>query len=182
MFSCGRSSTTSDRKTRPVIEPVSWTLEEKPGQLVKVTRDGALRVPPEKFEAGQMMQWPDIKSDGVMIDGIMLESEMSPVGSVRGAVEPVLLAAKSEVFTPYFCRGVVAAAAPLAVVEAVTARVSVLPVVGSDLPTGLSAAVGVTEQLVVDLGNTLDKVGHGAGQSRVKSVISCFLGFGQWPF
>ena len=61
--------------TRPVIEPVSWTLEEKPGQLVKVTREGALRVPPEKFEAGQMMQWPDIKSDGVMIDGIMLESE-----------------------------------------------------------------------------------------------------------
>ena len=43
-------------------------------------------------------------------------------------------------------------------VEAVTARVSVLPVVGSELPTGLSAAVGVTEQLVVDLGDTLDKV------------------------
>ena len=55
-------------------------------------------------------------------------------------------------------------------VEAVTARVSVLPVVGSDLPTGLSAAVGVTEQLGVDLGNTLDKVGHGAGQSCVRMV------------
>ena len=111
-----------------------------------------------------MMQWPDNKSDGVMIDGIMLESEMSPVGSVWGAAEPVLLAAKSEVFTPVvFAGGVVAAAAPLAVVEAVTARVSVLPVVGSELPTGLSAAVGVTEQLVVDLGDTLDKVGHGAG-------------------
>ena len=156
--------------TRPVIEPVSWTLEEKPGQLVKVTREGALRAPPEQFEASQMMQWPDIKSDGVMIDGIMLESEMSPVGYVRDAAEPVLLAAKSEVSTPVIFAGgggVVAAAAPLAVVEAVTARVSVLPVVGSDLPTGLSAAVGVTEQLVVDLGNTLDKVGHGAGQSCV---------------
>ena len=47
-------------------------------------------------------------------------------------------------------------------VEAVTARVSVLPVVRSDLPTGLSAVVGVTKQLEVDLGNTLDKVGHGA--------------------
>ena len=55
-------------------------------------------------------------------------------------------------------------------VEAVTARVSVLPVVGSKLPTGLSAAVGVTEQLVVDLGDTLDKVGHGAGQSCVRIV------------
>ena len=55
-------------------------------------------------------------------------------------------------------------------VEAVTARVSVLPVVGSDLPTGLSAVVGVTKQLVVDLGNTLGKVGHGAGQSCVRMV------------
>ena len=45
------------------------------------------------------MQWPDIKSDGMMIDGIMLESEMSPVGSVRGA------AAKSEVFTPVIFAG-----------------------------------------------------------------------------
>ena len=55
-------------------------------------------------------------------------------------------------------------------VEAVTARVSVLPVVGSELPTGLSAVVGVTEQLVVDLGDTLDKVDHGAGQSCVRIV------------
>ena len=92
---------------------------------------------------------------------------------MRSAAEPVLLAAKSEVFTPVVFAGgggVVAAAAPLAVVEAVTARVSVLPVVKSELPTGLSAAVGVTEQLVVDLGDTLDKVGHGAGQLCVRIV------------
>ena len=56
-------------------------------------------------------------------------------------------------------------------VEAVTARASVLPVVGSELPTGLYAAVSVTEQLVVDLGDTLDKVGHGAGQSCVRIVL-----------
>ena len=42
----------------------------------------------------------DIKSDGVMIDGIMLASEMSPVGSVRDAAEPVSLAAKSEKCLP----------------------------------------------------------------------------------
>ena len=103
--------------TKPVIEPVSWSLEEELGQFVEVTRKGPSRVGPVKYEAGHMMQWPDIKSDGVMIDGIMLESEMSPVGSVRGAAEPVLLAAKSEVFTPViFAGGVVAAAAPLAVV------------------------------------------------------------------
>ena len=73
-------------------------------------------------------------------------------------------------FLPGGGGGGVAAAAPLAVVEAVTVRVSVLPVVGSELSTGLSAAVGVTEQLLVDLGDTLDKVGHGAGQSCVRIV------------
>ena len=108
--------------TRPMIQPVSWTTEEDLGQSVEVHSEGAARVPTDKFEAGQLMQWPDIKSDGVMIDGIMLELEMSPVGSVREVAEPVSLAAKSEVFTPVvFAGGVVAAAAPLAVVEAVTA-------------------------------------------------------------
>ena len=156
--------------TKPAIEPVSRLLEEELRQFVEVTWEAPSRVAPVKYEAGHMMEWPNIKSDGVMIDGIMLESEMSPVGSVRSAAEPVLLAAKSEVSTPVVFAGggggVVAAAAPLAVVEAVTARVSVLPVVGSEL----SAAVGVTEQLVVDLGDTLDKVGHGAGQSCVRIV------------
>ena len=55
-------------------------------------------------------------------------------------------------------------------VEAATARVSVLPVVGSDPLTGLSAAAGVTDQLFLDSGSTLDKVGHGAGQSGVCMV------------
>ena len=55
-------------------------------------------------------------------------------------------------------------------VEAVTARVSVLPVVESELSIGISVAVGVTEQIVVNLGDTLDKVGHGAGQSCVRIV------------
>ena len=68
------------------------------------------------------------------------------------------------------CPVVVAAAAPLAAVEAVTARVSVLPVVGSELLTGLYAAAGVTDQLFLDSGSTLDKVGHGAGQSGVCMV------------
>ena len=55
-------------------------------------------------------------------------------------------------------------------VEAVTSRVSVLPVVGSDLLTGLSAAAGVTDQLFLGSGSSLDKVGHGAGQSGVRMV------------
>ena len=55
-------------------------------------------------------------------------------------------------------------------VEAVTSQVSVLPVVGSDLLTGLSAAAGVTDQLFLGSGSSLDKVGYGAGQSGVLMV------------
>ena len=66
--------------------------------------------------------------------------------------------------------GVVAEAAPLVVVEAVTSQVSVLPVVGSDLLTGLSVAAGGTDQLFLGSGDILDKVGHGAGQSGVRIV------------
>ena len=75
--------------TRPMIEPVSETTDEDPGKSVAV--------------------------HGVMIRGIMLESEMSPVGSVRRTAVPVSVAAKSEMFTPVFAGGgggVVAAAAP----------------------------------------------------------------------
>ena len=118
------------------------------------------------------MQWPDTKSDSVMIRGFMLESEMSPVGSVRRTAVPVSVAAESEVFTPVFAWGVVAAAAPLVVVEAVTSRVSVLPVVcvGSDLLTGLSVAAGKTDQLFSGSGSSLDKVSHGAGRSGICMV------------
>ena len=42
--------------------------------------------------------------------------------------------------------------------------------VGSELLTGLSAAAGVTDQLFLDSGSTLDKVGHGGGQSGVRMV------------
>ena len=51
------------------------------------------------------MQWPDIMSAGVMIRGIMLESEMSLIGSVRRAAEPVSVATKSEMLTPVFAGG-----------------------------------------------------------------------------
>ena len=86
--------------TRPMIEPVSWTIDENLGQSVEVLCEGAARVSTVRFDVGQLMQWPDIKSAGVMIRGIMLESEMSSVGSVRRTAEPVSVAAKSEMLTP----------------------------------------------------------------------------------
>ena len=91
--------------TRPMIEPVSDTTDEDLGKSVAVHREGTARVPTVKLEVGQLMQWPDIKSDGVMIRGIMLKSETSPIGSVRRTAVPVSVAAESEMFTPVFAGG-----------------------------------------------------------------------------
>ena len=63
---------------------------------------------------------------------------MSPIGSMMSAAVPMFLPALSEVCSLAVLaggRGVVAAANPLAVVESDTVRVSVLPDVGSKLPT-----------------------------------------------
>ena len=158
--------------TRPMIEPVSWTIVEDLGQSVGVLCEGTARVPTVRFYVGRLMQWPDIMSAGVIIRGVMLESEMSSIGSVRHAAEPVSVAAKSEMLTPVFAGGggVVAEAAPLVVMEAVTSRVSVLPVVGSDLLTSLSVAAGGTDQFFLGSGDVLDKVGHGTGRSGARMV------------
>ena len=64
------------------------------------------------------------------MDEIILDLEMSPI--------------VSEVFShAVLAGGIVAAAARLAMVRTVTARVSVLPDVGSELPTDSDAAVGI---------------------------------------
>ena len=60
--------------TRPMCEPVSWTIEDDLGQSVESLGEGAARVPTVRFDVGQLMQWPDINSAGVMICGFMLES------------------------------------------------------------------------------------------------------------
>ena len=91
--------------TRPMIEPVSWAIDEDLGQLVEVLCEGTARVLTVRFDGGQLMQWPDIKSAGVMIRGIMLESEMSSISSVRRAAGPVSVAAESEMLTPVFAGG-----------------------------------------------------------------------------
>ena len=91
--------------TRPMCEPVSWTIEEDLGQSVESLGEGAARVPTVRFDVGQLMQWPDINSAGVMICGFMLESEMFSLSSVRRAAEPVSVATKSEMLTPVFAGG-----------------------------------------------------------------------------
>ena len=54
--------------------------------------------------------------------------------------------------------------------EAVTSRVSALPTVGSDIQTGLSAAVGGEDRWCLSSGDDLDKVGHGTGRSEARMV------------
>ena len=54
-------------------------------------------------------------------------------------------------------------------VGTVKARVSVLPVVGSELPTDSDAAVVVTEYVDDVRGDTLDAVDEGVGRSCVRS-------------
>ena len=115
---------------------------------------------------------------------------------MRRAAEPVSVAAKSEMLTLFLPGGGGGSLLrqPLVVVEAVTSRVSVLPVVGSDLLAGLSVAAGGTDQLFLGSGDILDKVGHGAGQSgvcivpverlsklrEVRDIV--FFWMRQWPF
>ena len=91
--------------TRPMCKSVSWRIEEDLGQLVESLCEGTVKVPTVRFDVGQLMQWPDINSAGVMICGFMLESEMSSLGSVRRAAEPVSVATKSEMLTPVFAGG-----------------------------------------------------------------------------
>ena len=89
----------------PMSKDISWKLEEVMEQSVDSFCDVAMKVPTAKFDIGQLMQWPNVKSTGMMICEFTLESEMFYHGPVRREAEPVFVAAESEVFTPVFTGG-----------------------------------------------------------------------------
>ena len=152
--------------TRPMVNSISWKIEEDIEQSVESLCEVTMEVPTVRFDVGQLMQWPDMNSAGVMLCEFMLESEMFSHGPAQREAEPVFMAAESEMFTPVFAGGgVVVESGPLVVAEAVTSRVSALPTVGSDIQTGLSAAVGGEDRWCLSSGDVLDKVGHVAGRS-----------------
>ena len=159
----------TERK-EPMSKDISWKIEEVMERSVDSSCAVAMKVLTAKFDIGQLMQWPNVKSTGMMICEITLESEMFYHGPVRREAEPVLVAAESEVFTPVFMGGFVAETGPLVVAEAVTSRVSALPTVGSDIQTGLSTAVGREDRCSLSSGDYLDKVGHVAGRSEACTV------------
>ena len=136
-------------------------------QSVDFFCDVAMKVPTAKFDIGQLMQWPNVKSAGMMICEFTMESEMFYYGPVQREAEPVFVAAESEVFTPVFTGGFIAETGSLVVEEAVTPRVSALPTVGSDIQTGLS---GREDRCSLSSGDYLDKVGHVAGRSEACTV------------
>ena len=159
----------TERK-EPMSRDISWKIEEVMEQSVDSFCDVATKMPTAKFDIGQLMQWPNGKSTGMMICEYTLESEMFYHGPVRREAEPVFVAAESEVFTPVFTGEFVVETGPLVVAEAVTSRVSALLTVGSDIQTGLSTAVGREDRCSLSSGNILDKVGHVAGRSEARTV------------
>ena len=149
---------------------ISWKIEEVMERSVDSFSDVATRMPTVKFDIGQLMQWPNGKSTGMMICEYTLKSQMFSHGPVWREAEPVFMAAESEVFTPVFTGEFVVETDPLVMAEAVTSRVSALPTVGSDIQTGLSTAVGREDRCSLSSGNILDKVGHVAGRLEARTV------------
>ena len=56
-------------------------------------------VAPSSCVSGCPVGWLDTESDCWMVDEFMLDSERSPIVSVRSAAVPAFLATKSEVFS-----------------------------------------------------------------------------------
>ena len=137
--------------TGPLALPVVANTETQVDVRLEVT----LEVVPSMVDGGYPAGWLDSESDGCVMDEIVLAPEMSPFVFMKSAVVPTFLPALSEVCSlAVLAGGGPSCAAPLALVESVTARVSVLPDVGSELPT------------VYEVGNSaLDVVGLRVGQS-----------------
>ena len=91
--------------TSPMGIPISWKIEEDMEQSVESLCEVTIEVPTVRFDVGQLMQWPDMNSAGVMICEFTLESEMFSHCPTRREVEPVFVAAESEMFTPVFAGG-----------------------------------------------------------------------------
>ena len=151
--------------TGPLALPVVANTETQ----VDVRWEVTLEVVPSVVDGGCRVGWLDPESDGCVMDEIVTAPDMSPIVFMKSAVVLTFLPALSEVCSLAVLAGgggVRAAAAPLAVVESVTARVCVQldiervcvqPDVGSELPT------------VYEVGNgALDVVGLRVGQSCLR--------------
>ena len=94
-------------REKPMSKDISWMIDEVMERSVDAICDVTRTVPMAKFEIGRSMQWPDVKSTGMMICELTLETEMFCPSPVWREAEPVFVAAESEVFTPVFTGGFV---------------------------------------------------------------------------
>ena len=92
-------------REKPMSKDISWKIDEVMERSVDAICDVTRTVPMAKFEIGRSMQWPDVKSTGMMICELILETEMFCPSPVWREAEPVFVAAESEVFTPVFTGG-----------------------------------------------------------------------------
>ena len=86
-------------REKPMSKDISWKIDEVMERSVDAICDVTRTVPMAKFEIGRSMQWPDVKSTGMMICELTLETEMFCPSPVWREAEPVFVAAESEVFT-----------------------------------------------------------------------------------
>ena len=89
----------------PMSKDISWKKDEVMERSVDAICEVKRTVPMAKLEIGRLMQWPDVKSTGMMICELILETEMFCPSPVWREAEPVFVAAESEVFTPVFTGG-----------------------------------------------------------------------------
>ena len=93
------------KEEKPMSKDISWKIDEVMERSVDAISDVKRTVPMAKFEIGRSIQWPDVRSAGVMICELTLETEMFCPSPVWREAEPVFVAAESEVFTPVFTGG-----------------------------------------------------------------------------
>ena len=149
---------------------ISWRREDIVDRSIEFGLKEARRMPPSVVEEDRLLQWSIEECTDEVRGAYARESQMPSHGPVVREAELVFVATEFEVFIPVFVGEPVVTMAPLVVAEAVTTRVSALQTVGSDFQTGLSTAVDREDRCILGLDNTLNKVGHVAGQLSVSTV------------
>ena len=153
-----------------ISRDISWRREDIVDRSIEFGLKEARRMPPSVVEEDRSLQWSIEECTDEVRGAYAQESQMPSHGPVVREAELVFVATEFEVFIPVFVGEPVVTMAPLVVAEAVTTRVSALQTVGSDFQTGLSTAVDREDRCILGLDNTLNKVGHVAGQLSVSTV------------
>ena len=117
---------------------ISWRREDIVDRSVDFVLKEAMRMPTSVVEEYRSLQGSIEECTDEVRCTYARKSQMPSQVAVVREPELVFVATEFEVFNPVFMRESVVATAPLVVAEAVTTRVSALPMIGSNFQTGLS--------------------------------------------